>query len=490
MVYELKDYQKKEKEDIRQAFEQGSKAVCLVSPCGSGKTVVLADIAKEATDKGCKVLFLAHRIEIIEQATKTFESQNVDMNLCDMTMVQTAARRLSKLPNYDLILTDEGHHCKAESYIKIYDHFSAALKIFVTATPIRLGKKKTLGGICDSMIIGPSVQELIDKQQLADYKYFAPPTSLDFSNVKKVNGDYNTTMLFDMLNQNSIYGDVVKCYKDKAINKQAICYCVNIEHSKKVAETFNNHRINALHIDAQTPKKERIEAIEKFRTGECKILCNVNLISEGFDVPDCEVVILLRPTLSLSLYIQQAMRCMRYKYNKTAIIIDHVNNILKHGSPKTERNWTLIEDEYKESIVEEFREIICKSCHAVLPYFTYICPECGYEIRKKVTEPTEIQKEIDLEEFDEDKYFKQYKRISDCTTEEEMIRWSVLHGKHVNYGKACWKNRKKRERIKNMKNINNCDTEEEMIIWCETHGKHQNYGKACWKNRLFKLQSR
>ncbi|MDN7011435.1 DEAD/DEAH box helicase, partial [Vibrio cholerae] len=143
-------------------------------------------------------------------------------------------------------------------------------------------------------------------------------------------GDYTKDSI-DQAVSRTIFGDVVKTYRDKADGKQAIIYCHSVEFSKQVAENFVNEGVTAVHADAKTPKKLRDEIMSDFKSGKTKILCNVDLISEGFNVPDCEVVIMLRPTESLVLHIQQSMRSMRYKPDKQAVIIDHVANYLKHG---------------------------------------------------------------------------------------------------------------------------------------------------------------
>ena len=143
------------------------------------------------------------------------------------------------------------------------------------------------------------------------------------------------------MGKSTIYGDVIGHYKKLADGKQAICYCSTLSLSKRTAQAFNDAGILSVHIDGETPKTERKEAVEAFRQGKIKILCNVDLISEGFDVPDCDCAILLRPTKSLNLFIQQSMRCMRYKPGKEAVIIDHVGNVFRHGFPDDDRVWSL-----------------------------------------------------------------------------------------------------------------------------------------------------
>ena len=446
-MFNLRPYQEQLIESCRQAYREGFLSPCLVLPCGGGKSIVTADIAKMVTDKHNRVLFLVHRKELCEQIENTFRKYGVNMKLCSVMMVQTASRRLEKLPRPSLIITDEGHHCKAGTYRKVYDYFYKVPRVFVTATPCRLGGDG-LAGVCDTLIIGPTVKWLIEQGNLSPYKYYAP-TLADFTGVKITGGDYNVKYVDEILNKNKIYGDVIKYYRQLADDKQGICYCVNVEHSKEVARHFRENGIMARHIDGDTDAEVRSDIIRKFRTGEIKILCNVGLISEGFDVPNCDVVILLRPTQSLSLYIQQAMRCMRYKPNKTAIIIDHVGNYLRHGMPDDDREWKLDgKVKSRSSYTEEGKLIVrnCKVCFSTYPNNLERCPQCGAQY---ITERKELEhmQEMQLQEIKEAE--KQQAReiakgksnIAECNTFQECVEWCKEHGKKVGYAWHHWQNR-------------------------------------------------
>ena len=209
----------------------------------------------------------------------------------------------------------------------------------MTATPVRLNGGG-LGEINDKLLIGPSAKWLIKNKRLSPYDYYAPEVA-DLSSLRTSRGEYEAGAVEALLSKPKIYGDVVKYYKRLANGEKAICYCATVSHSQNMARTFCENGISACHIDAKTPAKERESIINRFRSGDIKILCNVDLISEGFDVPDCTASILLRPTKSLTLFIQQSMRCMRYQPDKRAVIIDHVGNVHRHGLPDAERSWTL-----------------------------------------------------------------------------------------------------------------------------------------------------
>jgi superfamily II DNA or RNA helicase len=354
---QLRPYQTDLVQQVRQAWRQGFKAPCIVLPCGGGKSCIVAEMARQTTLNGKRVLFLVHRKELCEQIEKTFALWGVNMDLCRVMMVQTATRRLAKLDKPALIITDENHHSLARTYRRIYDYFPDVYRVGVTATPIRLNGGG-LGDVNDKLIVGVSAKWLIENKCLSPYDYFSPSIA-DLTGLRSRSGEYIAGDVEQRLKKPKICGDAVSYYRRLADGKKAICYCVTVEHSKDMAAAFNNAGIPAAHIDAETPKAQRAQIIEAFRRGDIRILCNVDLISEGFDVPDCECSILLRPTKSLTLFIQQSMRCMRYRPNKRAIIIDHVGNYARFGLPDQDRKWSL--DTKKTS--EGFLTKQCAKCY-------------------------------------------------------------------------------------------------------------------------------
>ena len=354
---QLRPYQTDLVQQVRQAWRQGFKAPCIVLPCGGGKSCIVAEMARQTTLNGKRILFLVHRKELCEQIEKTFALWGVNMDLCAVMMVQTATRRLAKLDKPALIITDENHHSLARTYRRIYDYFPDVYRVGVTATPIRLNGGG-LGDVNDKLIVGVSAKWLIENKCLSPYDYFSPSIA-DLTGLKTRSGEYVAGDVEQRLKKPKICGDAVTYYRKLADGKKAICYCITVAHSRDMADTFNSAGISAAHIDAETPKAERAAIVEAFRRGDIRILCNVDLISEGFDVPDCECSILLRPTKSLTLFIQQSMRCMRYRPNKRAIIIDHVGNYARFGLPDDDREWSLDTKKPPEpSLLTQ-----CKSCY-------------------------------------------------------------------------------------------------------------------------------
>ena len=178
---QLRPYQTNLINNVRQAYLQGFKSPCIVSPCGSGKSILIADIAKQTTLKKNRVLFIVHRQELTNQISDTLSWWGVDMDYIQIGMVQTITRRLDNTLEPKLIITDENHHSLAKSR-RIYDYFPNAKLIGFTATPVRLNGGG-LGDINDKLIIGPTVRELIEWGNLAPFKYYAPEI-IDTSKLK------------------------------------------------------------------------------------------------------------------------------------------------------------------------------------------------------------------------------------------------------------------------------------------------------------------
>ena len=304
MTYQLFPYQKELVTKAQQAYKDGYKAPCIVLGCGGGKSIIIAEVIRQSTEKGNRVLFLVHRKELKDQITNTLKGNAVNMKMVTVGMVQTIVRRLDKLPKYNLIVIDENHHTLAASYKKIIDYFDTYVLGF-TATPIRLNGDG-LGDVNDLLIEGVSVDWMIKNNRLAPYEYY----SIDLVDQEKLKknsmGDYTNDSMNDSLGD-TIYGDVIKHYRQLADGQKTILYAHSVEFSKMYAEQFNQSGIPSAHIDAKTPKAERDTIIQQFRDGEILVLCNVDILGEGFDVPDATAVMLLRPTESLSLYIQQSI---------------------------------------------------------------------------------------------------------------------------------------------------------------------------------------
>lgn len=415
-MFKLRDYQEELIQEVRLSMSKGNKSIIVQSPPRTGKTVTMAEIARLTTRNGKRCLFLVHRKEIIGQAMDTFEIQKCDMNLVDFMMVQTAYRRVERLPKYDVIFVDEAHHALAKTYQTVLTAYPNAIKLLFTATPIRTGKRQ-LDEIADDIVLGKSIQQLTEEGNLAPFKYYSVDY-VDKSKLKKSStGDYTNNSIDDSVSS-KIYGDVVKHYRKYANGMQAVLYCYSVESAKEFADIFNNEGISAVEVDGSTPDYLRDDYVERFRNGEIKILTNVNLFTEGLDLPNVDCVIMVRPTASLALYLQFAMRCLNPREGKEAVIIDHVGNWQRFGLPNEDRNWemTIISEQEgtksrKKSNNNEIKAKQCPTCTQVIPLADIIdnsCPYCGSSLSDE-NEP-EFE-EADLVEIESQKRIELFKEL-------------------------------------------------------------------------------
>ena len=400
----LRPYQQQFIDAVRAEFLQNHKRVVGVAPCGAGKTIMTGWMVKEALRRDKRSIFFVHRHELIEQTAKTFLALGIEFGIISagfdmqpnlpvqIASVQTLARRIDRVPAPDFLICDECHHILAGTYKKILDAFPNAFLLGVTATPQRMGGI-TLCDIFSSMVESLSVDELINLGNLTPFNYFAPAIGVDLHNVRVKFGEFNNDDLERVMEDKKIIGGIVDNYRKLATDKSAICYCVNVNHSKSVADAFDRTGIPAAHCDGETPKHIRADIVDNFRRGNIKVLCNAELFGEGFDVPRCQAVILARPTQSLTLFIQQAMRPMRPDPddpNKVAIIIDHVQNYLRHGLPNEDHNWSLEPNDREE---KKRKPRHCPNCNFVVSYKNKFCPRCGYQF------PAAQERDIDTDEY-------------------------------------------------------------------------------------------
>ena len=367
----LRDYQFDLYKKTVEAFKQGFHKPLIVAPCGAGKSYLFAEMIRKTNGEA---LVLTHRQELKQQHEELF--QNLGITNARVAMILTEANRLGTSPTPSLIVTDEAHLSRSNSWMKVIEHYNTWTVGF-TATPARLDGKP-LGDIFDTLIEGVDVKWLIKNKHLAPYEYYAP-TLVETDGLRKVAGDYVVSDLEQLMNERAIYGNVIEAYRRFAPRERAIAYCVSVEHAEITAENFNSAGISAKAISAGTPQKQREQIMEDFRTGKLTVLCNVGIISEGVSIDEVTCCMLLRPTESVALGIQQMMRCMRYLPGKTAKIIDFVANYTRVGLPDDEREWSLGEPLKRKKQLNENGDFYIRSCPECFMTFKTapVCPFCG-----------------------------------------------------------------------------------------------------------------
>lgn len=443
IVIKLRDYQLELIDGVYNSLRKRNKRIMVVSPAGSGKTVTMSEIARRATDKKNRVLFVVHRIEIVQQARQTFIANDVDMNYCEVGMIQTISNKVKKdnVKKPTTILIDEAHHSLSKTYIDILDAFPDAVVLGFTATPTRLSNKGFTEVFTD-LILGKSVKWLIDNKRLAPFKYYSVKLMNDDNLKHNSTGDYSNESI-TLAMQPQIYGDVVENYRKFADNKKTIIYTHNVQSSIEVADKFNQHGYKALQVDGKTKKQEREAAMQMFREGKVQILVNAELYGEGVDVPDCQCVILLRPTESLTLFIQQTMRAMRYQPNKEAIIIDHVGNYARHNLPDYPHNWNKYFKGYKKKKRKDEDApslTTCDKCFTVYESKEPACPACGHvnETEVKKSEMEHVEAELtEIDPFEIDYTLVKYSKSNIDKSELKTLEDYYLYAKANGY-KETW----------------------------------------------------
>jgi len=410
----LREYQERIIADTRNLMERGVKAIAISSPTGSGKTCLTAHMLKTAAQKNIPSLFLVHRRELIRQSILAFN--HVGMNfgviatgfpqdprqLVQVGSVQTVARRPEKIRAPKLIVFDECHHICAESWASVYRKFHNPFVIGLSATMERLDGRG-LGDYFKDIVLGPSVSWLIENKFLSPYRLYAPAGGVSTEGLHMRMGDFAKSELNAAADKPTITGNAIKEYLKLANRKRAVVFCVSIEHSKHVVEQFRAAGISAAHVDGETDVYERDNAIKQFESGEIKVLSNVELFGEGFDLPAIEVAILLRPTASLGLYLQQVGRALRtHPEKKEAIILDHAGNVQRHGLPDEERTWSLAGRDGRKRAVDGAAESVkvCPSCFAAQFAGSSACKFCGVVFDKKPRKVAQVEgelSEVDIE---------------------------------------------------------------------------------------------
>lgn len=404
-MIQLRDYQQKMANDLRDGYRAGFNRQLLVSPTGSGKTCLFSYISKGASEKGSQVMVIAPRVEIIHQVSKTLSNFNVDhgiiaagwkydpRKLVHVASAQTLVNRFDSVKRPSFIVIDECHRSAANTWVKIFAQYHDAKFLGVTATPQRLDGKG-LGELYTNLVLGPSVQWLIDQGFLARPRYFAPETSLDFSGVRTSMGDFEKKEIEGIVDRPSIVGDAVSHYRRHIFPGTAVAFCISLAHCEHVAESFRASGIRSQVIDGKLSDEDRAARMAGLASGNIQVLCSCEILGEGVDVPSVGGCILLRPTKSLALHLQQVGRCLRPKPdNNTAVILDHVGNTLRLGLSEEPRDWSLEGNASKrrpKEAVLETRQ--CAKCFAV--YQGTVCPECGVERKSKVREIEEREGEL------------------------------------------------------------------------------------------------
>ena len=359
----------------------------LVAPTGSGKTVMLSAYLRR---HNLRPLWIAHRKELVDQAVTHLERHGLECGrikaghdpnpdaFAQVASIQTLVRR--EWPsNIDVVVVDEAHHVKGDGmYERLFDR--GVPVIGATATPFRLDGKG-LNDFFHEMVISATARELVEAGFLVAPKIFSHP-SPNLKGVHSVGGDYNLGELSERVNVTVLLANIVETWKKhrEALGRplKTVAFAVTCEHSRGIVETFRAAGVAAEHLDGTFADDEREAVLRRLASGETQVLCQVGIVSEGFDLPDLECAIMARPTKSLCWWLQACGRIMRPK--ASALILDHSGNALEHGSPVRDIDYSLDGYDKKQRESASTAAKVCPNCHILLPLSATVCPECGYSL--------------------------------------------------------------------------------------------------------------
>lgn len=350
----LRDYQTEAIDAVFAAWAEGMKRPAIVLPTGAGKTVVFSALVKEfrhcyeGNIIGNRVMILAHRDELVDQAIAKLRAMlpddvsvgkvkaeanqvGADVMVCSVQTLASASRRTQMLHGAQrygqvgLIITDECHHAAAASYGKVYDAFPDALHLGVTATMAR-GDGVGLGKVWEDVVYKKSVLWMMSKGHLTDVEAKRVDlANVSMADVKVSRGDYQTGDLGRALMAAEAHLPIARAYQEYARDRRGIVFTPTVETAHATAEAMTTAGVKTAVVSGETPRDERRQIFEDFRTGKVQALSNCMVLTEGFDAPWAEVAVIARPTQSQPLYVQMVGRVLRPWPGKTrALVLDVV----------------------------------------------------------------------------------------------------------------------------------------------------------------------
>jgi superfamily II DNA or RNA helicase len=404
MAFDLRPYQLHTEQEARIALARGLKRICIYLPTGGGKTLTATSIIQKAVAKGRKVVFLANRKQLIRQTSQVLtrygiahgilqadNTRNLDAQVLVASIDTVHVRGLPD--DVGLIIIDECHGVAgSEKYRKLLATYNNVPVVGLTATPFAAGMAKhfhEIGGpLFEHLVVGATIKDLIGANYLVDCDIYAP-SEPDLKKVRSFKGidgvlDYNHTDLEEAADKPELIGDILTHWRKLANGKQTVVFATGIAHSKHIVEQFNAAGVIAEHIDYWADDDERAAILGRFSRGETIVLSNVALLSEGWDCPATEVMILARPTRSLIRFIQMVGRVLRPAEGKSkALLLDHSGSTARLGHPCDDLPLELDDGKPKTNSAEKRERTeplpkACPKCHFMKPPKVHACPACGF----------------------------------------------------------------------------------------------------------------
>jgi DNA repair protein RadD len=448
-VITLHQFQQDAVAEIERHIAEGRRKLLLVAPTGSGKTVIASELIRRWVAQYRRVLFLAHRREIIDQTSAKLTANGVRHGIImsqvsprpmeavqvasiDTLLVRGVRSSAMGLPPADLVIFDEAHRARGRTREHLIGLYPEAVLLGMTATPCR-GDGRGLGNLFDVMVEAPQVAELIVGGYLVKSRVYAP-VDPDLKGVRTEKGDYVISQLAGRMNTDALVGDIVEHWHKHGEQRRAIAFAVDVAHSVAIRDQFLRAGVPAEHLDGETPIPEREAILGRLASGETKVVSNCMVLTEGWDCPPVGCCILARPTKQMGLFRQMIGRVLRPAAGKSdAVILDHSGAVFRHGLPEDHVEWTLEVDgraatpaheKRKRGEAPALRE--CPSCKAVM--IKPPCGACGWMPEPKA-------RNIDFEDGRLGLVVGGKARAQAYTNEEKVRWYQMLIGEALRRGK-------------------------------------------------------
>ncbi len=459
MAQQLREYQLKAVDMLRAKVKEGFPSAVLVAPTGAGKTTIAAHIIENARKFGRKVIFLAHRKELIDQCSARLDEHGIDHGIIkagnkrrhpnlqvQVASVQTLVNRVKPAehpelallkPRYeaDLFIIDECHRAQANSYRKVLEAFPNAFVLGLTATPFRTDGRG-LGDLFATLVLVSSPAELTAMGFLVPARVFTTPLTPDFSKLHHQGGEFKQDEVETAMDKAALIGDIYEHWKRHAGDRQTVIFACGRRHAHKILEQFQAKGERIAYVDGETPEFERDSKLGQLARQELQIIVNVGILTEGWDCPSVSCVVLARPTESCGLYLQMAGRALRPAPGKTdCIILDHGGNTIRHGFVTDEREYDLNGNRKRPK--EDLAPITtCQKCFAVYSKLP-ACPACGGVNETRQASTTERkdpeQKDGTLQEVNREEV-----RQAEIRFFHEKLAEQTRRGYKPGYAKKCF----------------------------------------------------
>lgn len=404
-MIQLRDYQKNLVDGVQAALYSEKARVMMQLPTGGGKTVIAGALLNAFLKDGRKAVWLTHRKELAAQTRDLLVNTNVAasvdvrwnpgedaparQNGVTILMAQTVSRRTARAnvwPKYDaddLMIIDEAHHASADGWTRAMQQWPGRI-LGMTATPWRLSHKEGFDHLFDALLCGPAVVDLQSGNHLSGAQVLRPSSQwIIRGGAVGMDGDFTDSGIVAANQDHIMTAGALKFWQEHAQDRQTIVYAVSVDHAHNLEAVFRDGGVPAGVMLGETGDEERARLITAFRRGNLRVLVNVAVATEGFDLPDASCVVITRPTKSLTLYLQMVGRGLRPKENNgNCLILDLAANAEVHGLPEDDREWSLKPRAVQEEVGDAVT-VWCDSCNSISPAASHACQTCGEPFGKE-----------------------------------------------------------------------------------------------------------